>query len=95
MALVIVAVAAALPASSAALTTPSPAIAPTVTVVALVSGGVVSLEVHVPLPVPGLPAGSVTATVTLPSGCSAGAVAVHAPVVPSAVTCEVVPSGQW
>ncbi|GAA5618626.1 hypothetical protein Brsp03_02785 [Brucella sp. NBRC 12951] len=91
--LAIVTVTGTLPAASVALTTPSPAIGPTVTVVALVSGGVVSVDVHVPVPEPVLPAGSVTAAVTSPSGCSPGAVAVHSPVVPSAVTSDVVPSG--
>ena len=73
----------------------SPAIAPTVTVVpaAPVSGGVVS-DVHVPVSVPALPAGSVTVTVTVPSACGVEGDAVHAPVVPSAVTVDVVPSGQ-
>ncbi len=52
------------------------------------------LGVQPPEPLPGLPAGSVTATDTVPAGWAKTAVAVHAPVVPSAVTCEVVPSGQ-
>src|SRR5690606_22611130 len=86
-----------LPAASAALTTLSPAIVPTVTLVSVVSGAVVSggivTAVQLPAAEPVLPAGSVRLTSISPLGWAAGAVTLHSPVSPSAVTCDVVPSG--